>query len=296
MPFRKKTKAIKKSRKGRFRKRKSKKSSVNKKVVKQIVKQALDDNQEDKYLLDGSFTNHAENYDPGTSTILFNISPNIHQGTDVSQRVGNKVRLKYFKSFLRLLPAKYSLSATMASDPTYITNFFRANPSYKCYIVRITNDIVNKLTSSELRDVLRAKYRRPGTCWQDFAQDPGQKGLSGIKLLHKFEMTPKWRVINSTGDPLAMSGGYDSLTGSINMSPTQVKQTRMVSVPQYTYKEIYTNSVAQKVEISNNDNGVMRYQYWMFVQCNTNYQNTSYDSIDQPQSFDMRNIWVYEDA
>lgn len=270
------------------------------KRVSKIVDAKLDAAIEDKYLRDSVFNQHNTSYDSATNTLLFNISPAIAKGDGVNQRAGNKVKLKYLRSFVRMRPGKFHAQHNVDGTPSYTANWIPHMPKYRCFLIKVNNELAVSLTSSEMRQALNAKFRSPGHFWQDYAQDVGKKAVSGIKLLHKFEMTPKWKQLPNTFTLLNQTGSVSLPTtimdGTITLTPDYAPSNNVISVPQYSYYELFTKEVAQKVEISNADNGVMRYQYWMFVQNTNGYQDTTYDSVVAPESFEIRNCWVYEDA
>lgn len=263
-------------------------------AVKKLVAGALDEAIEDKYRLDTLYGEHNTDFDAATKTILYNVSPRIPNGTEVNDRTGNKVKLKYFRSFIRLLPARFHSQHVIDGTPIYAANWVPSVPDYKCYLLKVNNELMANLSSAEARAALVSKFRQAGTCWQDYAQDAGQKAVTSIKLLEKWTMTPKWRQIVSSFAPIDANGTLAA--SSFSLTPDYQANGVVTAVPQYSYYELYCNKVSQKIEINDTDNSPMKYQYWIFIQCTNGYNETTYNPVVQPDSFESRHLWVFEDA
>lgn len=310
MPRKKYSRKSKKPRKF-VKRKKHKKLQVSKslrKTFNKMILKKLDQQIEDKYILDTSFSDQSSTYDASTNTLLFNVTPNILQGDEVNQRTGNKVRLKYLRTFFRFLPSRYhyNRSVDVSNDQsiTNTRNWFAQKPRVMVYLVRINNQLAAQISDPDLRVALNAKFKSPGHCWQDYAQSSGQKALSGIKLMDKFQMAQVYRSMVTSWQPLhadvtQMGSGQD-----FDLTPDHGGTAVQVSVPQYTYKNFLCSKVAQKLEFNDEEatppattvQGPIKYQYWYFVQVGNGYNNSLYNPIDPPQDFATRNVWTFEDA
>lgn len=298
MPYVRKSKRNSKTSRHRRRPRRKRQPKLLTKSLKnalsKIVSQKLDAAIEDKYVLDSSFVSKVSSYDSSTKTILFNISPNIANGDEVNQRTGNKVRLKYLRSMIRFLPQKKHVQYTADGVPSYVANWIPDLPACRVFIVKINQELAMNMTATELRTALNAKFRSAGHMWQDYAQSTGKRAMSAIKLLSKCVLKQKYRTIAGSINPIYASGSITET--SFTLTPTYQMQSTITSVPQFSYKNLLVSSVAQKVEMEDTYNSVLKYQYWMFVQLGNGFNDDTYDPVESPTQFDIRNCWVYEDA
>lgn len=280
------------------RQKPTKKPRVNKatkKLLNKMILQKLDQSIEDKYLLDTSFTDAKSHFDSGTMSMVFNVSPHITNGDEVSQRTGNKVRLKYLRTFFRYLPAKGGNHGVIDnSAPTYAENWMAQKPDVTVYLLRINSQMIQNMSASDLRVACNAKFRSAGHCWQDYAQSSGQEAAQGIKLLDKFIMKTNYRQVVCPFQPVNLSGTLTS--SSFTATPVYQAAATVIQVPQYSYKNLICSKLAQKIEMNDAFNNPIRYQYWYFAQFGNGYNNQSYNPILAPEHFEFRNIWTFEDA
>lgn len=267
-----------------------------KKEVKSMIRQAMDVAVEDKYKLDTEYNSKTGTWDDNTKTLAFNITPNIPTGTGIGQRLGNKVRLKYLRMFIRYLPAIHQHNEDISGDnPVNTTlNWFPVVPDAVCSLVRVTPDLKNNITDAQFREAVRCKVRPPGYAWQDFAQSVGNDSINGIKILDRFKLKARYKHMVCPFAPIAQSiaavgAGYAS-------TPTYDPVVTVVNCPQYTYKNFYCAKVSQKIEIDDESNSPIKYQYWMFIDIDNDFNDDTYNPINVPKTFDTRQLWVYEDA
>lgn len=290
------------AKKGRRRPKRKPKKALSKKeykAVEKIVKRKLDEAIEDKYILQTSYTEQKTVFTPTTGSMLFNISPTILKGTDISNRTGNNVKFKYLRMMVRYLPAKQGAFGVVdSSAPTYSENWHADMPDATVYFVRVTSKLAQSLSTSALEEACMVKFRMPGKMWQDYAQDSGQESVASIKLLDKFKMKTRYRSLTVPTTQID-SNGTIAITGlSFTNTPIYQPSCTNVQVPQYSYYDMYCKApaFAQKVEIENTFNKPLRYQYWVFVQLSTGFQVSTWNKVEQPESFATRTCLVFEDA
>lgn len=264
--------------------------------IKKVVDRKLDDAVEDKYVMDTVFQNQIAHYDLATRTFLIDATLALASGVNIDQRLGQKIKLKYLRTFFRLLPSKRETQIEHLPMQAWTENPLRDIPMFHCYFVRVNKDLVTKLTSSELRAVLNSKFRTPGQCWQDVAQAAGKSGIVGIKLLAKFKMKPKYRTVTSSVNSEITQAVPDAGAPPTYGMVSNVSETIVMQIPQYTYKNLLCSKVAQKIELENASGLPLKYNYIYFIQTTNAYNDNVYNPVIVPDSFMTRNVWVYEDA
>lgn len=278
--------------------RQPKVNKATKTLLNNMILKKMDQQIEDKYILDTGFHNHNDNFDAGTKSMVVNVSPAILNGDEVNQRTGNKVRLKYLRTFFRYLPGKGGQHGVIdSSSPTYSGNWFGDIPDATVYLLKINSQMIQTMSAADLRVACNAKFRSAGHCWQDYAQSTGQQANSAIKLLDKFTMQSKYRSVVCPFTPLNATGTFAAGPPETQtIVPTYQASCTLVQVPQYSYYNLLCSKLAQKIEIEDVHNRPIKYQYWYFIQLGSGYNNNSYDPIIKPEDFSTRNVWVFEDA
>lgn len=285
----------KKNGKRPYRRRKVQVTPGLKNVMNKMILKKLDQQIEDKYKLDTVVNEHSTNFDAVSKSMVFNVSPHIENGTEVDQRLGNKVRLKYLRTFFQYLPAKGGQHGVVdSSSPAYTENWVAQRPDITVYFLKINSEMIQNMTEGELRTACNAKFRSIGHCWQDFSQSSGKQAVSAIKLLEKFKMPSNYRQIVCPFLPLNSTGTIGS--NDFTLTPVYQASATVIQCPQYSYHNMLCSKVAQKIEIDDSSNNPIKYQYWYFVQLGNGYNNNDYNPISQPESLTTRNVWVYEDA
>lgn len=271
-------------------------------ATKKIVSRALDRAIEDKFLLDSNFSQHQVNWNLTQKSCLINVTPAIARGDSRANRNGDKVMLKYLRSFIRILPPANSRVEQAAPNgaPSTVENWNVHHPPYRVILLKMNREMYGKLTQDELLQVLNSRYLPRGMCRQDVQQDPGKKGLVGITKLGEFYMKSRYKQLWSTALPVDSTGviAAPGGSGTNTTTGTGVVHYQWTAVPQFSYRNYLSNKMRQKVVIDNQFDEPVKYQYFYFVQCQDMFLDATYDVTVElaPQAIDVRNLWVFEDA
>lgn len=261
-------------------------------AVKALIHRSLDHQIEDKYRLDVDYHNHVADWDNSTKTLLIDVTPSITQGDGIGNRTGNKVRMKFLRSFIKMMPSKREHQIPLLPPMAWAENPIRDIPHFRVFLLRMNRELIDNMSGAEIRVALNVKFRTAGHCWQDYAQSTGQRAQMGLKLLDKFVLKPRYRTIvasKNSQTTLQTASGADYVNTYLD------SETIVMSVPQYTYKNFVCSAVAQKVEFDSGDSPI-RYKYFYFVQTTDGFNDDTYNPIFVPDNFQLRNVWVYEDA
>lgn len=235
---------------------------------------------EDKYSLDANFVTILQDYHEQTRRLLVDISPVINRGTEVAQRVGDKVFMKYLKLQLRYLPAKRNFRiGSVGADVAYANNLYTRLPPVKIFIIRVVKDLADNMTATLLRGGLESKFRPRGTYVQDFDQSIGLELVRGVNLIGKGQVSQSYKQ------------SMISIVDFEQAGPT----LRVVSVPQYSYASIFVK-FGKKWLYDNASARPRMFRYLVYMQFTDKWQDTAWDQPAVPEDIAIRKLWVYEDA
>lgn len=285
---------------------KNRKTNFIKKYVKKEVKNAIEANTEDKYWNETSFTSLLSGWNGSDHSILHNLTPliaNITHGDDVDQRQGNKINLKYLRMYIRHQPARYGVQMSIDSTtPTYTRNPIPDIPDVKVFIVKLNNELVSNISDSQLRAILKTRFRPYGSSWIDTAQSSGRAGLKGLTVIAKCEIKNKYKTLFGDYTRQDQYGSVQLPTsimdGAITLSETYAPSLTVLNIPQQSNKTLMVASKAfkQKIELNATSNYPIKYQYYMYVQFSDDYQNLTYNPVNMPNEFECRCQLVYENV
>lgn len=272
-------KYYKKKRKYKRKKRARAKVSKNlKKQLNKLILKKLDDAQEDKYMIPDAYTSlRPGDTDDNASHFgyLQAITPSFPRGTSVSERIGDRVRVKFMSLIMTLCGHNYSGGvATNTSNTLNLVPF--ANP-VKIHVFRCRQGVVPTVP------LLEGKYRRQGLWPQDLIQEVDEQHIKqSIQKLSTTTCVLKYKQ---------MFGNIED-----NSTGTPVVECTLYSIPQYSYKEIHI-PVNEKWEINEANNEPMKWGYYLFI--DYGYQNwrRPYDTTHLAMpNVDFRLRVVFEDA
>ena len=247
--------------------------------MKAIVHKQLDLAIEDKFLLDAAYTAAHANYSPVTRTLLREITPTITQGDQVDQRQGNKVKMKRMTMQIRMKMNAYNHIRTVGTVPwVSAENIFRDTGNVRVFVIRVVAELGTAVLPVVIEGAMASKYNLPGSFRQDYALSGGKSVMPGISVIGRTTLKKKWRTaicpVNDTG--------------------ATPMQTHILNVPQYDHT--YLNCKLDDEFTYTLGNNPIKHKYYVYAQFYDNWRNAVWDVPIAPAIFDIRNIWIYEDA